>query len=558
MPALRRLYIYVLSGVSLGVLLVGLNLLLAVALGAIGLGRGAFVGGSPNADREQLSIAAALTVVGLLVWGVHWSFAERSVRGHAPAAVEEQGSALRGLYLSVVMGVLLAFGSVAGLTLLQGLAAWLLGADAPSLDVAGSIATVVVAGAAWIYHAWVRVRDLQAPASGAAAWIPRVYLYGASIVALGLLASALGRLLETALAALVTSNQAVVRGSGLADLAATAVAAVIAWTAVWIGHWWYSSRLIRLPGWRGQSERDARLRIAYYAAVLAMAGIGLLWSATEALRTALVEVLGVADLLGPDLDPLAMRIGAPSLAAAVWLIVALVHRAWMRTEAVVRARPGDDETVDRLDAGTFALIGLGFCAVGVAWILGIALDVALGGSRTVGDAWRLDLSRYAALAVVGIGPWIWNLARLQQRATAYPVAEAASPIRRAGLLLVIGAAILAGIGSLALVLYRAFGALFGAGISGSVTELSTPLAILVVAIAIAAYHATLLRRDQLLRAEGDGEVEGPEPVREETTGWPLLLTGPDSTDLDGTLAMLRTHLPPGVQLDRADRGEPRG
>lgn len=549
MHTVRRLYVYVLSGVSLGVLLVGLNLLITVALDALGLGRGAYVGGSPGTDREQLSLAAALTVVGLLVWGVHWRFAERSVRAGAPGAAEEQGSTLRALYLTVVMAVLLAFGSIAGLNLLQALVARVLGVSAGGVDVAGSTATLVVTAAAWSYHAWIRMRDLEVPVTGPAAWIPRLYLYGAALVALGLLASALGRLLEAALSALVAPADAIGRGRGLTEVAAEAVGSIATWTIVWLGHWWYASRLTTLPGWRGEGERVAYLRVAYFAAVIAGAAAGVLWFVADALRAVLLEILDVAPTEGVGSEPLTLLVGGPLLWAAIWLAVVLVHRSWMRTEAAEHGPPGRDAAVDRLDAGTLALIGLAFGSVGAAWILGIVIDIVLGGSRTVGDAWRVDLARYAAFAVVGIGPWIWNMARLQHRVTADPVAEAASPIRRAGLLLVIGASVISGIGSLALVLYRAFGALFGAGLSGSVSELSAPISALVVAGAVAVYHAILLRRDQRLRAET--ETRTPAPVVT-AASWPLVLTGPAGTDLEGTLSVLRANLPPGVHLDAAD------
>ena len=71
MQTVRRIYLYLMSGIALGVLLVGLNILLSVVFHAIGLGRGDLVGGGES-DRQALSLAAALIVVGLLVWAVHW------------------------------------------------------------------------------------------------------------------------------------------------------------------------------------------------------------------------------------------------------------------------------------------------------------------------------------------------------------------------------------------------------------------------------------------------------------------------------------------------------
>lgn len=51
MQTARRLYMYLMSGVTLGILLVGLTSLLTVALHAAGLGRGDLIGGTAD-DRQ--------------------------------------------------------------------------------------------------------------------------------------------------------------------------------------------------------------------------------------------------------------------------------------------------------------------------------------------------------------------------------------------------------------------------------------------------------------------------------------------------------------------------
>src|SRR5688500_498627 len=207
MQTARRLYMYLMSGVTLGILLVGLNTLLTVGLHAAGIGRGSFAGGT-QADREQLSLAIALIVVGLVVWTIHWLVVERSLRPENPSRDQERGSAVRALYLTIVLTVLLAFGVIAGIQLLGEIARRLFGA--PDVDggfgfgqdIGGSLATLIVTGVAWAYHAAIRRRDLGGAAlHGAAAWIPRVYLYGAALLGLVLTAVSTGTLLSIALAA---------------------------------------------------------------------------------------------------------------------------------------------------------------------------------------------------------------------------------------------------------------------------------------------------------------------------------------------------------------------
>src|SRR5918996_6491509 len=167
MQTARRLYLYLMSGITLGVLLVGLNILLTVVLHAIGVGRGAFAGGSQN-DREQLSLAGALIVVGLVVWSIHWLFIERSLRASNPARDHERASGVRALYLTVVLAVLLVLGTLARIQLLQELIRAILGVEAVDgfgfggFDLGATLATLLVAGLAWTYHAVIRRRDLDA------------------------------------------------------------------------------------------------------------------------------------------------------------------------------------------------------------------------------------------------------------------------------------------------------------------------------------------------------------------------------------------------------------
>src|SRR3970040_2066165 len=97
MQTVRRLYLYAMSGITFGVLAVGLDQLLVVILGQLGVGRGPFVGGDQG-YREQLSLAIALVGVGLPVWGIHWWLAQRGLQAGRPNAVEERGSTGRALY----------------------------------------------------------------------------------------------------------------------------------------------------------------------------------------------------------------------------------------------------------------------------------------------------------------------------------------------------------------------------------------------------------------------------------------------------------------------------
>lgn len=566
MQTARRLYLYLMSGITLGVMLVGLNMLLTVVLHAVGIGRGTFAGGDQG-DREQLSLAAALIVVGLLVWSVHWLLVERSLRAANPMRDEERASGVRALYLTVVLAVLLVFGVLAGIQLLQELARTVLGVDEESgfgftgFDVGGALATLLVASVAWTYHAVIRRRDLGAgPLTGPAAWIPRVYLYGAALVGLILTAVNIGGLLSNVLGGLL-GHVPDFGGDGFRQrMAADAIAGVIGWGIVWLGHWWYATSLMRDTRWRGVSERRAGLRLAYIVAAIMASAVGITVFGSQALSSLLAITLGAGDLGGATPDA-AVAIGIPLAAMLPWPVAWWLHWRWMRAESMEADGPDWIATVDRLDAGGVALVGLVAGAIGGGGALGLLIDIALGGNRTDGSFWRAELSGFLALAFIGSVLWLWNWLRLQGRRAAAPTVEAGSTVRRSYLLIVVAGALISSLGSLAFVLYRLFNAVLQVDqFDNSASALSAPLGALVVAGALALYHGLAVRRDQTMRARATGDAA--EAVQEPAERVPvagavttvrrvLVLSGPPTADLDGTVAALRAALAPELSLDDA-------
>lgn len=538
MQTVKRLYLYLMSGITLGVLAVGLRTVLVVLFDAIGLGRGAFIGGDPNADRQQLSLAAALIGVGLPVWAIHWWLAERGLRPGTTHAEAERGSAVRALYLTLTLAVLLAIGAATGVELLRGLFQGILGGDPsefPVPDAAGSLATLLVIGIAWGYHVSIRRRDMRAGRlSGAAAWLPRVYLYGAALAGLLALLQSVGDLVAV-----------------ISFRAASSLSAIVVSGAIWLGHWWYAGRLVRDAGWRGDSERPARLRVAYFVGVILFAALSVLRLSAEALTAVMVPLFGASSAFGESVTgpDMAREVGVSLVSAVPWAIAWWFHRAALRNEATNSGDPQRVASAVRLDLHAAALVGLGFGGVGLGWLLGLAVDVLFGGNRAVGDGfWRSELTTFVPLALIGSGVWVWRWWRIQARHAAEPAAEASSTVRRSYLLIILAASVIASLSGAALVLYRLFGAILGANLGGNTaSELSTPIGVLVVAGAVALYHGQVLRRDLALRA---AEI----PPEEATTGPAqaarrLVLTGPPGSDLDVALAGLRADLLPGYRLD---------
>jgi hypothetical protein len=556
MQTARRLYLYLLSAISLGVLSSGVWLVLHVLFDTLGIGQGTPIGGS-GTDREQLSLALALIGVGLPVWGAHWWLAERSLRPGATHQDEERGSTIRALYLSAVLAVTFALGAFAAIQLIRELILAIFGGRTPNFfgnDPAGSLALLLVAAIAWAYHVTVRRRDMSAGAlAGAAAWLPRLYLYGVALVALQLMLTGIADLVQVIAQAVLPRPDLIDDGSQVYVLA-DRVAAVIVFGIAWLGHWWYAGRLTADPGWRGSSERAARLRLGYFVAVILISAAAVVERLAEASRAVLVPVFGATQSIGVQVtgSDLAREVAVSLLAAAAWAIAWWLHLRWMRGEALQQDDGGKSVSAERLQLHVVAAVGLAFGAVGMAWLLGIVVDVLLGGTRTAAadGLWRAELATFVPYAVIGSAVWLWKWSGAIKRFATDPQGEAGSIVRRTYLLIALAASVIAGISSLGVILYRLFGSLLGVSLSGNpISELSTPIGILAVAIAVAAYHGVAQRRDAALRAALPQEAIVPQAAP--AAGRRLILSGPLDANLDQAITGLRATLPPGYRLEES-------
>ena len=556
MQTARRLYIYLLSGIALGVLVVGVSMLLTVLLDALGLrSGGGVIFGNEDAMRQQLTLASALTVVSLPLWLAHWVAAERSVAITRPTADVERNSDVRGMYFAIAMSALLL---AAGLAL-RGLIETAVFALAGGRDEfgfrnpAGDLALFIAAGAAWGYHVAIRARDWRVgPLEGPGAYLPRFYLYLAAFVSLMVLLFGLTGLVEL-VGRLILDAPAFGPPEAYwwAYPLATAVSGVVVGGGIWLGHWLFAERLLRDPGWRGASERPARLRLAYYLLVIIVTAAVALAQLSTGVAAALRAAFGVSEasetgqIVGLVLLPL---LGAAIFAAAWWF-----HRRWLADEAEAVAVDDRVRTAGRLQEYGTALVGLAFAAVGVSGLIGVVLNAVLTGGRTLGggDLLPVELAANLPMALFGAALWIWSWGAASQRHAAAPADEAASTSRRAALLIVLAASVLAGIASLGVILYRVFGAAFGLAMQGdAAAELSRPIGVLLVAAAVGVYHLGVLRRDQALRTSGAPEPPAAEVVAPAVAEAVLLrLIGPAGGDAAGVAAVLRAELPPGFVLE---------
>lgn len=549
MQAARRIYVYLMSGISLGALVTGLTMLLAVLLAQVGLGTaGEVIGGGDDTLRQQLTVATALTVVSLPVWLIHWFAAERTVRPDRPGGLLELNAPERGLYFALALAVLLLVAAISLAAAIQGIVVRL--ADGGALnDVAGDLGRGAVALAFWGYHIRIRSRDWERRTlTHQAAFLPRTYRYGAAVVGLLAMLFALARLLEL-LGRVILDVPALDPGDGAAWWTfplAEGLSGALVGGAVWLGHWAHATALVADPGPRGESERRSRLRLGAFVVVIVATAAATLGFLGSGIGAGLQLLLGVEDL--PSRAEAVGSVAVPIASAALFAVAWWLHSAWLDHEPVARASADGAATVDRLRLYPVALVGLAFGAVGTAWLIGILLDALFGAPAIGGEPVRSSqLAQFAPYALVGWTVWTWRWIAIVGRSTADPVGEAASTTRRAMSLIALAVSVLAGIGAAGTILYRLFGSLFGIELPGStIAELSLPIGILLVASGVGIGHGLLLRRDGNLRPDGEDADAAAVAGRPRTLR--LRLSGP-ADGFDAALAALGSVTPPGYALD---------
>ena len=556
MQAVRRLYLYVMSGITLAVIAFGLATLLDVVITGSGLLEHPY--GGPTA-REQLSQAVAMLGVGLPVWAVHWWIIRRGLGDGRPDRDAERGSTIRAIYVTVVLLVTL----IIWVNAASGLVLGVVVDQLPSLrnyafvDPVSSASWAVVGLVGWLYHGLARRGDLGAgPVTGAASWIPRLYIYGVALGALLVALASFGTVVRYAIGA--PGEGYVSDDAYFLWQAVQSGISVVAWGLVWFGHWRYADGIVRSEGWRGSAERESRTRVAaFVATILATAAWSLVFLALaihELLSPLVVERAGGAGSLRP--------IAAAFISALPWLVAWWAHVHGLRREPMA-SDPLRALHQARLTSHGVAAVALAIGATGLGWLLGLGIDVALGGSRTSGGfpgIWTTELTFWLPATVVGLFFWtqLWRTVMARRRAD--QAGEANSTIRRAFLYLTLGVGVVVALASAAVILYRLVGTILGANLTGNaVSELSTPIGAAVMAAIALAYHGILLRADQRLRP-----VEVREAAPEEVAGAAaavgeaapvataarrsLELVGPAGADLDAALAAARASLPDGFDL----------
>jgi hypothetical protein len=539
----RRLYLYVISAISITVLAVALTNLLELLFTLIqdALVSDGFVRSDPDEVRRTLSMHVALIVVALPIWLLHWWLVERDAAKRDELGDAERRSDLRALYIIAGLGIPFIVWAINGINLLQRGFDWLFNAERSyyGSGVTTWLALTIVAGGIWGYHAWLRVRDTRMTImSESSDWLPRFYRYVAATVGALLVIIGTAQILALALDALIGERQLLTAGRWWAPGMADALGRSIGGLVIWGLHWGYSLRLARLGDWRGSAERYSTLRLIYLYLIAIVAVFASLVLISIAFQTLFREILDVS----ANSAPLAYRLLEPIVYTIPFLLFWYYHRAFVLDESREQVENASQATLRRIYTYAIAFVGPGVAAVGLAGTLQVALGLALdrGNQIAPADPWRNDIANLGTLAVLGSIVWLWHWYRVQTWVAAEPEAERAADVRRWYLFAVLAGAVVAILVSLAFLVYRVIATMLGVAGAGLSEDISTPLAVLSVAGALLVYHGMTLRADLDARpAEAD---------RVSTVT--LRVSGIPGMSEDEVIAAVRSTAPPGFAIER--------
>jgi uncharacterized membrane protein len=478
MSTAKRVYFYLVYFIALGMFAGGASILLGVCFDIITKYPALAQIGAQTFSRQALSLGLAMLVIGGVLWFLFWRAIQRNVSGN-PAEIE---SAIRKLFINLI----LAASALVGLFAAVGFLKWLMAGALLNQFPSGGLARLIVTGVIWYYH-W-RVTEKEGQPSPEAKTLRRWYGYLLSGWGLVSLSVNLVGLVNTAVLHLPVWGETIVSGKFWSSNVQGSISWILLGGAVWAFHWFRMAK--------GDFDSTLRQVYLYLLAILGGSIAGLV-----ALTTSLFKVFRFA--LGTLSTPtntyfqfLGWTVPLMLVAAAVWVY----HQHVTQEEAV---QVQERLSARRVHSYLMSFIGLGTLIAGLIILFGILLELPLrAGSMVVTPGWWYNqLSVCLALVVVATPIWLYYWNRALQMA-AKGVAERRASSRRIFLYVVVGAAIVTLAADLVNIVYQLLNGILQGTFGADVLRHSKwSLQTLVVAVPVLMYHWQILRQDQRLGAE---------------------------------------------------------
>ena len=470
---IRRLYFYVVSFVAFMMAANGVVQIAAYVLNAV------TDDSVISPSRTPLAIGLSLVIVGLPLWVLHWIAVQRQVK-RLPV---ETASVARKVYLLALMGVSVGMAAANAIDILQ----WVLGVNSFRGD---SLADVVVWSAVWIFH-W-RIDSEEGHRSSETQTVHRFYLYGVSLSALSLLVFGLGQaahiVLQEGYEAVVSSPVARFGDEGLwRDSMRTSFAVAAVGAVVWLGHW------LRL------GARDASSGSRMLAAMV----FPVIGGAVTVLVAAILIANGVTQwLLGATSEEASAHFRFLPGAVASLATGAIV---WAYHWRVVQREGPDSEfgitRLERSHAYALAALGFGAVALSISVLVFASLTTFVETGRELlasEDVWREPMAAGLAIGLLGLPLWGYLWWSAQRRAETLDAEERTLLPRRMFVGVVLGAGMLAVLGSASGLIFVFLRDVLGDGLDKvTVRDSRVALGALATAAIFLPYYWSVYKKDRL-------------------------------------------------------------
>jgi large-conductance mechanosensitive channel len=479
LSTVRRVFFYILTLITLGILTAGLINLLSLSFDSI-LAR--FTLAEIGDIKQQLSLGIAMVVTGGPLWFLFWGTIQR----HTADDADESGSSLRAFFLNIVL-IVSAFVSIFTFNVLL---VWLMGGWRPDQFSPGSTAALIVFAAVWYYH-W-RVSSSEGQATQVADTVRRWYIYILSAAGLIWLSVGLVQLIDMAFIALPIWAGVMVRGSFWNSGTRSAVAWILTGGLVWAFYWFYMAR----------TDSKSSLRQVYFYLLTILGGaiaglIALTFTAYKILYWLLggdKDVVGYCQFLGWSMPTIL-------IAACIWFY----HLRMAEEEAATEQE--HQLSARRVHHYLMSFLGLGTLIAGLIILLGIPLDWVINTLKPetiVMEAgwWNNHLSLGISMLIVSIPLWLHYWGQITAMADRGGVIERRARSRRIYLYVIIGASVVMLAADLVNIVYQLLNGVLSGNLGlEALRNAKWSLQTVFIAVPVLIYHLRIARQDQLLGAE---------------------------------------------------------
>ena len=489
MKSIRRLYFYLVAFVSIEVIVWGL----------VGLLR-SIVDRTVSGGADALAQALALILVGLPIFLIHWSWAQRA----AAREEEEKTASIRAVFLYAILLAtlipvvqnLLSFidrslVQVTGLGVARSFSAF------RNQTIADNLIAIFMSGivAAYFWNVlrgdWATLTDKENFSD-----VRRLYRYIWMLY--GLLITVFGAQQILRFLFYIPGD---VLGQMGREVAVNGIALLVVGTPVWVYSWRVIQDSLADPAEMGST---LRLGILY---LLSLGGV------VTVITTAWIVINTILNaVLGQDIsfNEFISKIGGPISIGVPLGLVWAYYGYWLNRHIAAVGDRVRQAGLKRLYNYVLSFIGLVVAFIGVAALFNFVIDVITEFGISFTESLRNNLSASLASLVVGLPLWLIMWRPMQMEALAHgEMGDHArrSVLRKAYLYLVLFVSVIGGMATAVGLVYQFIRVILGVGVADFLNTILNLMQLLFLFGVILVYHLSVLRRDGASTADALAEKQ---------------------------------------------------